>query len=127
MAVELLDGAGDLRLAREPQFDLVLAAQLRPHLVERDDVVRVRDREDQALAVLVERDREEVVPLGELARHDPDCAGIDDDLGEVDGLQPELLATGRRAASPRRRSRAAPAACRPAGGIFSCSSSAIRS
>src|SRR5262247_1909282 len=86
-------------LACKPQLDFVLPAQLRANLVERDDVVRVRDRENQAPALLVERDREEVVPLGELARDDADRARIDDDLPEIHRLQPELL--GERIAQRR--------------------------
>ena len=94
VAVVLVDRPADFALAREPHLQRKLAAQLRPHLVQRHDVVRVGNRDDELARLAVERDREDGVPLGELARHELQRHRVDHDLREVHALQAELLGQG---------------------------------
>ena len=127
MAVVLLDRAVDLRVAGEPQLDLEVALEVGAQLVDRDDVVGVGERDDELLRLAVERHREHAVAARHVARHRLERRRIDDDVRQVDRLQPELL--GQRVAQRRFRHEAelhqqAPDRARC---DFVCSSSAMRS
>ena len=113
VAVELLDRA--LRSPTRPRGaarSRSSPAELRAQLVERDDVVGVGDRDDEALALPVSSATGNMwCRSRQVARHD---------LGSPPGRRRcatgrptagRASRTARRAASPRRRSRAAPAAC----------------
>ena len=94
VAVVLVDGPADLALAGEPDLQRKLPAQLRPHLVQRHDVVRVGDGDDELACLAVERDREDGVSFGEFAGHELQRHRVDDDLREVHALQAELFGQG---------------------------------
>ena len=94
MAVVLVDSPADLALAGESHLQRELPAQLRPHLVEGNDVVRVGNRDDELARLAVERDRENGVSLGEFARHELQGHRVDDDLREVDALEAEFFGQG---------------------------------
>ncbi len=55
------------------------------------DVVVIGDGDDEPALVAVERNRKNVVALGEFARHDLERGRIDHDLGQIDRLQSQLL------------------------------------
>src|SRR5947208_15813616 len=94
VAVVLVDSPADFALAREPRLQRELPAQLRTHLVQRHDVVRVGNRDDELACLAVERDREDGVSLGEFARHELQRHRVDNDLREVHALQAELFGQG---------------------------------
>jgi len=95
----VLDGALDFGVAGDAQLEIEVALQVRAHLVERDDVVGVGERDDEFLLAAVERHREHAVAAGHLARHELERGGVDDDAAQIPRLQAELL--GERIAQRR--------------------------
>jgi hypothetical protein len=72
---------------------------VRAQLVHRDDVVGVRQRNDEFFRLPVERHREHAVAARQLPRQHLQGRRVHDDVRQIDRLQPELL--GQRVAQRR--------------------------
>ena len=77
----------EARLRRDDRLDVVLGEEL--ELVDRVDVRRIGHRDDQRRAVAADRD--DLMLLADLARHELEHARVDLDLRQVDRRQAVLL------------------------------------
>ncbi|MBV6475117.1 MAG: hypothetical protein MOGDAGHF_00629 [Rhodocyclaceae bacterium] len=92
VAIVLIDGAGDLRLAGQHRVDLQIVVGQCAQLVQRDDVVHVGDGHRHAVPGAVVVEWQQAVALGEFLRHQAQRAGVDDGAGEVDAFLAEAFA-----------------------------------
>ena len=81
----------DFRFAGKQRVDLDVLGQQGADAVEADDVVDVGDRHRQAVARFIEIERQQVVALGDVARHQFQGLRVDDGIREVDALAAEAF------------------------------------
>ena len=83
MAVDLVDGAGDVGVAGELDLDLCAGRQQAAELVEGDEVVDFTGGDDEALPGGVEAERDELEALGDVLGDEGQGFGVGQQVGEV--------------------------------------------
>ena len=91
VTVGLIDGPVNFGFAGEQGVDLESVAGQSADLVERDDVIDVRKRNRQPLVFGIVVEGQQVVALGQFARHQCQRRRVDNGVGEVDALLAEAF------------------------------------
>ncbi len=90
-AVVLVNRAQDVRFAGELGDQAVFVLEQRAHLIERDDVVRVGDRQGQAVSDLIHRQGQQLITPRHIFGDQTQCGRVYDDGGEIYALLAEVF------------------------------------